>query len=175
VKPSTFTLRVFHALILLDVVLIVLWLISSRTELVLVYQRSGIYQVRSCNGALEVGLAWGQSVSPPRSQLLFERRLHFGGRCDLPEEIGFRFPGFRVCYLGKTVLMGDAINMPHFELEMQYWLFIFPFLLVTALQGKRHARARLANAARCPKCGYDLRATPTRCPECGHSQSARQE
>ena len=41
-----------------------------------------------------------------------------------------------------------------------------PLLWATRLVQRRRAQARLRRG-QCPRCGYDLRATPGRCPECG--------
>ena len=46
-------------------------------------------------------------------------------------------------------------------------------LLVAALVVTRgHAVRSRAMTGRCPRCGYDLRATPLRCPECGWGDAA---
>src|SRR5579884_3187135 len=40
-------------------------------------------------------------------------------------------------------------------------------VLVELIFPKRRRRQQAPDAVPCPKCGYDLRATPERCPECG--------
>jgi len=53
------------------------------------------------------------------------------------------------------------IGVPLWSLALLF--AILPALhLGAAIRSRRHRRA-----GRCPRCGYDLRATPERCPECG--------
>lgn len=47
-------------------------------------------------------------------------------------------------------------------------LAILPALLVRTALKRSLARHK---KGLCPRCGYDLRATPQRCPECGHSMT----
>jgi hypothetical protein len=54
-----------------------------------------------------------------------------------------------------------AIAVPH-------WFLALLFAILPALHLRAHIRSRrLHRAGHCPRCGYDLRATPERCPECG--------
>jgi hypothetical protein len=41
------------------------------------------------------------------------------------------------------------------------------FPLYTTRLYRAQIRAKRSAAGRCPKCGYDLRATPECCPKCG--------
>jgi hypothetical protein len=53
-----------------------------------------------------------------------------------------------------------------------HWFVVLLTALSPAIVVFRAIRKRRVRAAGlCPKCGYDLRATPQRCPECGHSKS----
>ena len=65
----------------------------------------------------------------------------------------------------------------YFRIVIPCWVLALatgvPALAWFGVRGARHVRARRLRAASrggnppCPKCGYDLRATPHRCPECG--------
>ena len=58
-----------------------------------------------------------------------------------------------------------AVVVPH-----PYWVGLTAILpawrIARAVRGRRRARVGL-----CPRCGYDLRATPHQCPECGTAAS----
>jgi hypothetical protein len=72
-----------------------------------------------------------------------------------------RFFGFGIHLDNNNSLGSRAILLPH-------WFLALLFAIVPAF----HLRAILRSRKRrreglCPRCGYDLRATPERCPECG--------
>ena len=60
-------------------------------------------------------------------------------------------------------------------LKMPFWLLFAVSTVLPAHWGLTTVSARGAAARRksslCPRCGYDLRATPGRCPECGATAS----
>ena len=60
------------------------------------------------------------------------------------------------------------------------WVFSLPYWAVLALllgiAGRllfRHSKPIQPPGRACPRCGYDLRATPNRCPECGSPTTGR--
>jgi hypothetical protein len=77
------------------------------------------------------------------------------------------------------VPLGHAI-VPWFDfavpITVAVWLLLFLISVPRAVRNRRRLRredqalrATIAfmTGGHCPKCGYDLRATPNRCPECG--------
>ena len=52
-------------------------------------------------------------------------------------------------------------------LTLPHWMLALATILLPSYAGYRIHRRRSRCGARCPTCGYDLRATPQRCPECG--------
>jgi hypothetical protein len=55
------------------------------------------------------------------------------------------------------------------------WGLLLLAVILTAIGATQHFKRKTLKHARhrfCPKCGYDLRATPECCPECGTNVSA---
>ena len=60
------------------------------------------------------------------------------------------------------------------EVRFPYWLVLILTSLLPLAESARIYRRRSPQAAGlCPRCGYDLRASPERCPECGTAHLAR--
>jgi hypothetical protein len=79
----------------------------------------------------------------------------------------WRFGGFWVEDLSFAPTASRAAWLPYTDVVVPLYALLIVSLILPALTLRRLLRARMRKAGLCPKCGYDLRATPQRCPECG--------
>ena len=141
--------------LLLCVATLALWVRSRRTGDFFSRYRSGRYwAVSSCSGQLYVerGMTSYPDASrwrsgPPHYWFL------------TPTNIDWQFVGF-----AHLTGSPEGLPRPFSVLVVPYWSFLPVFLAAPGFWMLRRRRHRIGH---CPRCGYDLRATPDRCPECG--------
>ncbi len=91
-----------------------------------------------------------------------------------PSMVGYSLSGHQRWHLAGFGWEIERRTLPTGEKPVNYYLAL-PLWFVTLLliapavwmivAGRR--KRRRARAGLCPRCGYDLRASPDRCPECG--------
>jgi hypothetical protein len=113
---------------------------------------------------------WRQSArqEPTGYWSLYVHPYHSG------RKMGDRFLGF-AAYVPASFWNGTGDRF----YEIPWWFVVFgtgvaPILSLARTVLDRRQRKRTASG-RCPKCGYDLRATPDRCPECGTAPGPKKE
>jgi hypothetical protein len=78
---------------------------------------------------------------------------------NLPEGVQRRWLGFGV---------EANARQRYYELVVPGWFVVVTTVTLGLLAARRARRLRRAGQiGLCPRCGYDVRATPDRCPECG--------
>jgi hypothetical protein len=69
-----------------------------------------------------------------------------------------------------------CVRVSSWGVMVPYWSVVALMALITVVESSRIVRqgryAHRLQCGLCPRCGYDLRATPGRCPECGQTNAA---
>lgn len=133
------------------------------------------YQLHLAKNALFLqGSDW---TITDRSQILGLARRPTGVWTFLREPIGgvvqFSPLPKSILGLGYQSTGGTGQTIPGFFFRLPYWMALLPCCLLPAIwfRNNLHSRTQRKWAATgcCPRCGYDLRASPARCPECGQA------
>jgi hypothetical protein len=181
-EPVSPMRRLFNFLTLLSLLLFVvavaLWVRSSRSvDMWTLSQRSDDGRARLCFVVSDHGkLQFRRSVGPamadaPRPGLQHRAEPSGYGRdYDAVYRMGqvagvqanYWFAGFGLFRYGDGTAWHSDLMIPHWSVAV-----LASLLPPVKFARRRRDRAR-RHAGHCPRCGYDLRATPGRCPECGH-------
>jgi hypothetical protein len=127
--------------------------------------RTGRAGVDSCRGSLSMGrvdVPAAELATIPRGTLF---RSKAAGRAGAER----MKPAWSLA--GFAVVRFDFRGMRVRELRVPFWALALATGVAPAASVRRRLRTPLP-AGSCPRCGYDLRATPERCPECGSRAGA---
>jgi hypothetical protein len=153
--PST--IPVLAASLILTIAASILWIRSywlsdtygfSRLAMVFTDRGELVSFSAEPDANFEMGLGYSREELPNREEIYNPRRVS-ERTWNVLVAHGERFAGLRI-----TVVRLWAVVL----------VLASPFLVLFAQVARRRIRT---NRGRCPRCGYDLRATPDRCPECG--------
>jgi hypothetical protein len=154
--------------------LVVVWVVT-RTRAWTVTWSSGptvLRGVRAHRGAISFARVTFRASPPPwdptwRLNDVLSWRTRAGDHRDVPAAFGFDFYDERPA---SNNVMFSAGTLAFRVAFVPLWMPVvitaaFPLLTVRRMAYRAAARRR----GLCPRCGYDLRATPDRCPECGEA------
>jgi hypothetical protein len=101
------------------------------------------------------GVYWDWAAAAPENGPLAKVGFNWGA-----VGVGHRVPVLSNGIF-KIITAGQHVRVPWWSLAV--FTVATPAIRIVSLFNRRHRRL----AGHCPRCGYDLRATPDRCPECG--------
>ena len=184
----------FHILAMLSLALLIgsaiLWVRSVRTSDQLAYRsdgsvttlmtaphglalqrselpRSGVFAVTAAN-VMSPQPGWsGRSV--PWGPSVITSAVGSQGRTTLSIQFTVSLDNAWVEPVNSLLGFGWETRPRPLLVVVPFWFLVIALSIAPAVWARRVWRQRVRQrTGLCPRCGYDLRATPGRCPECGH-------